>query len=82
MDLLLPAWCDVVWSATAVCTLVLLVIALLTLSRSANSLSSLHALVWTLVALFVSIAGPLAWLLIGRRSANTSRDDMATRVAR
>ncbi|MGO2092383.1 MAG: PLDc N-terminal domain-containing protein [Microbacterium gubbeenense] len=57
-------------------------IALLTLSRSANSLSSLHALVWTLVALFVSIAGPLAWLLIGRRSANTSRDDMATRVAR
>ena len=82
MDPLLPAWCDVVWSATAVRTLVLLVIALLTLSRSAKSLSSLHALVGTLVALFVSIAGSLAWLFIGRRSAYTSRDDMATRVAR
>lgn len=77
---LLPAWYDVVWSVTAVAMFVLLVIALISLSRSAKSLSSLQALVWTFVALFVPIAGPLAWLFIGRRSVNTSQDDMATRV--
>lgn len=77
---LLPAWYDVVWSATAVAMFVLLVIALISLSRSAKSLSSLQTLVWTLVALFAPIAGPLAWLFIGRRSMNTSRADTATRV--
>lgn len=77
---LLPAWYDVVWSMTTVAVLVVLVIALISLSRAAKSLSSAQALVWTVVALFVPVLGPLAWLFIGKRSTNTSRPAMATRV--
>lgn len=69
---LLPAWYDLVWSATAVVMIALLVVALISLARSAKSLSTSQALIWTLVAILVPIVGPLAWLFVGRRSVGVS----------
>ena len=66
---LIPAWYDIVWSAAVVAVLVLLVISLISLARTARSLSPSQSLVWTLVAIFVPVLGPLAWLFIGKRSA-------------
>ena len=66
---LMPAAYDVVWSGVALALLALLVAALVSLSRSAKALTSTQALVWTLVAIFVPVLGPLAWLCIGRPSA-------------
>lgn len=69
---LIPAWYDVAWSAAVVVALVLLVIALISLSRAARLLSSPQALVWTLIVIFAPVAGPLAWMFIGKRSAKAS----------
>lgn len=69
---LVPAAYDVAWSAVAFVVLALLVWALVSLARSAKLLTSGQALVWTLVAIFVPVLGPLAWLLIGRPAARTA----------
>lgn len=69
---LLPAWYDVAWSASVAVALILLVVALISLARTARLLSSRQALVWTLIIIFAPIAGPLAWLSIGKRSAKAS----------
>ena len=69
---LVPVWYDVVWSASAAAMLVVLVVSLVSLARSAKSLSTPHALAWTLVSIFIPLVGPLAWLFIGRRSAAES----------
>lgn len=66
---LLPAFYDVVWSSVGLLMLVLLIVCLVSLARNAPLLTSGQALAWTLVAIFVPIAGPLAWLFIGRRAA-------------
>lgn len=71
---LLPAWYDIAWSTSVAVALILLVIALISLSRTARSLSSRQALVWTFITIFAPIAGPLAWLSIGKRSATASPD--------
>ncbi|WP_188438108.1 PLD nuclease N-terminal domain-containing protein [Microbacterium murale] len=75
---LLPAWYDVAWSAMVVVILVLLVVCLISIARTAKSLSSFQSLAWTLVAIFVPIVGPLAWLFIGRRSLAEPRDARKT----
>jgi hypothetical protein len=66
---LLPAGYDVVWSVVSFVTLVLVIVALVSISRSAKLLTSTQALVWTLVAILVPVLGPVAWLAIGRRAA-------------
>lgn len=66
---LIPAAYDLVWSSITLLMLVLLVVCLISLARNARLLTSGQALVWTLVAIFVPIVGPLAWLFIGRRAA-------------
>lgn len=66
---LVPAAYDLAWSGVALVVLALLVVALVSLARSAKGLTSGQALVWTLVAIFVPVLGPLAWLFIGRPSA-------------
>lgn len=77
---LLPAWYDVVWSATMAVIFVLLVVSLISIARTDKSLSSFQSLVWTLVAILVPIVGPLAWLFIGRRSLVASRDARKARA--
>lgn len=69
---LVPAAYDVAWSGVALALLALLVVALVSLARSAKALTSAQALVWTLVAIFVPVLGPLAWLFIGRPAARAS----------
>jgi multisubunit Na+/H+ antiporter MnhG subunit len=68
---LIPAWYDVLWSASGGLMLVLLAISLVSLSRAAKSLPSGHAVIWTLVMIFVPLIGPLAWLFVGRHSAKS-----------
>ncbi|MGO2745972.1 PLD nuclease N-terminal domain-containing protein [Microbacterium sp.] len=71
---LLPAAYDVVWSVAVLGALLLLVIALVSLSRTAKRITSFHALIWTLAAIFIPYVGPLSWLFIGRRAANAPRE--------
>lgn len=66
---LVPAAYDIVWSTVCVVMLALLVVALVSIARSARRLSSARALLWTLLAIFVPLVGPSAWLFIGRRAA-------------
>lgn len=65
---LLPVAYDIAWSAIGVVLLVLLVVALVSLGRSAKGLTTAAALVWTLLVIFVPVVGPIAWLVIGRRA--------------
>lgn len=74
---LLPAAQDITWFVTVVVVLALMVIALISIARTANRVTSAQALVWTLVAIFVPLVGPLSWLFIGRRSGIRVRGDNA-----
>lgn len=65
---LVPAGYDIVCAAVSVLLVVLLVVALVSIARTANRLTSFQALIWVLVADFVPIVKPVAWLAIGRRS--------------
>lgn len=76
---LIPAWYDVAWSTSVAVALVLLVVALISLSRRASLLSARQALVWTVVAIFAPIVGPLAWLSIGKRAVKASHAGSARR---
>lgn len=67
---LLPSVYDITWSAIALAVLVLMIVALVSVARTAKRLTSWQALVWTLVVLFVPLAGALSWLFIGRRAAS------------
>jgi len=68
---LVPAGFDIAWVAVSVLLVVLLVVALVSIARTANRLTSFQALIWSLVAIFVPVVGPIAWLSIGRRSVLT-----------
>jgi uncharacterized membrane protein len=67
---LIPAGFDVAWTASAVIVLLLLVVALVSLARAARNLTPTQSLAWMLVAILIPVLGPLAWLFIGRRSAD------------
>jgi Phospholipase_D-nuclease N-terminal len=66
---MLPVGFDIAWSTIVVLVIVLAVVALISLARTANRLTPTEALIWTLVTIFVPVVGPVAWLSIGRRSA-------------
>jgi hypothetical protein len=66
---LIPAGYDITWTAVVALTVLLLVIALVSLARTAVRLSPAQSLGWVLVAILLPVLGPLAWLFIGRRSA-------------
>ncbi len=57
---------DVVWIAFVACVVVLIAIALVSIRRNRQSLTSWQALIWGLVVIFVPIFGPAAWLFAGR----------------
>ncbi|MDA3148165.1 PLDc N-terminal domain-containing protein [Leucobacter sp. UCMA 4100] len=63
---LMSAGYDVVWIAFVACTVVMIAIALVSIRRNRQSLTSWQALIWGLVVIFVPIIGPAAWLLAGR----------------
>jgi hypothetical protein len=65
----LPAAYDIVWSMVVIIGFVLMVIALVSISRAAKSLTTGQALIWSLVVVFLPVIGSLSWLFIGRRSA-------------
>lgn len=71
---LIPAGYDIAWSAIAAVVIVLTIVGLVSLARSARQLTSMQALVWTLVVLFVPVLGAVAWLSIGRRAVPVERD--------
>ena len=71
---LLPAGYDIVWSVVALVAAVLAIVALVSLMRSARRLTATQALVWVLVVLLVPVAGPLAWLAVGRRAGMPRRE--------
>jgi uncharacterized membrane protein YhaH (DUF805 family) len=79
---LVPAAFDVTWAASTAVVLFLLVIALVSLARSARRLTASQALAWVLVAILLPVVGPLAWLFIGRRSVPAAESASATGSAR
>ena len=68
---LLPTAYDLAWTAVSITLFALLVVALISIARSANRLTGTQALAWTLLAIFAPVVRPLAWLFIGRRSARS-----------
>jgi Phospholipase_D-nuclease N-terminal len=66
---LFPVGFDIAWSTMVVVVIALVVVALVSLARTASRLTSMEALIWTLVTIFVPVVGAVAWLSIGRRSA-------------
>ena len=70
---LIPGGYDIAWSVITVLVIALTVVALVVLARSARRLTSVQALVWTLVVLFVPLVGPAVWLTIGRRAVPAQR---------
>ncbi len=69
MNPLVPASYDIVWSIVFIVGLALTIAALVSIARRAKPLTATHALVWTLLAIFVPLLGPIAWLTIGRRAS-------------
>jgi uncharacterized membrane protein YhaH (DUF805 family) len=65
---LLPAGYDIAWSTVAVAFIALTIVALISLARSAKRLTTTQAVVWAALVLLVPVAGPIAWLAVGRRA--------------
>jgi uncharacterized membrane protein YhaH (DUF805 family) len=65
---LLPAGYDIAWTIISILLIALVIVALVSIARTAKRLTSAQALIWTLVTIFVPVVGPIAWLSIGRRS--------------
>lgn len=65
---LLPTAYDIVWSGMWIAAVLLMVLALVSLTRHAKRLTGWQALGWTLLTIFVPLVGPLTWLFIGRRA--------------
>jgi hypothetical protein len=63
---LIPTGYDILWSVVALVLFALVVAALISLVRNARALTTVQALVWTLLVLFVPLFGSLAWLFVGR----------------
>jgi len=70
---LVPAGFDIAGSVIAVLVIALTIVALVVLARSARRLTSVQALVWTLVVLFVPLVGPVVWLTVGRLAVPAHR---------
>lgn len=66
---LIPAGYDIAWTMISVLLIVLVIVALVSIGRTASRLSASQVLIWTLVTIFVPVVGPIAWLLVGRRSS-------------
>jgi hypothetical protein len=65
---LIPAAYDLAWSGVLVIWLALLIVALLQIRR-APALTPTTRAIWVLVVLVGPVIGPLAWFVVGRKSA-------------
>ncbi|MCC2032657.1 PLDc N-terminal domain-containing protein [Microbacterium allomyrinae] len=74
---LIPAGFDIAWSVVAVAVIALTIVALISLARSAQRLTSLQALIWVLVVLFVPVLGSISWMAVGRRTASLVISDQS-----
>lgn len=74
-NFLIPATYDVVSSVGVVLVIVLLVTSLISIARTAQSLTASRALVWALLVILVPIIGAAAWFAIGRRSTSNRNPD-------
>lgn len=72
---LLPAASDIAWSVIMALVMVLTIVALIVLVRSARQLAAGWALIWTLLILFVPIVGSALWLTAGRRMTLATSPD-------
>lgn len=73
---LLPTSYDTWWTIACTVVAVLAVVALVTLARKSRRLTATQALGWTLLALFVPVIGPIAWLTIGRPNITDKPGDL------
>ena len=69
---LIPAPYDIVWTIVTIAAFTLMIVALVSIARASKRLTPMLALIWTLVALFVPVVGPIAWLVIGRSAADAT----------
>lgn len=72
---LLPAAYDIAWSVIVALVMVLTVVALTVLVRSARQLTAGWALAWALFILFVPVVGSALWLTAGRRMTLATSHD-------
>lgn len=63
---LMPPAYDLVWSTISIAAIVMLIIALVSLSRNRAELTAQQASLWVLLMIFLPLIGPFAWLLAGR----------------
>lgn len=64
----LPASYDIAWSAISVVVFALMLVALVSVARSAKKLTATQSLTWIVLIIFLPLLGPIAWLAIGRRA--------------
>lgn len=72
---LLPAAYDIAWSVIFALVMVLAIVALIVLIRSAGRLRAGTAVIWALLILFVPVVGPILWLTAGRRMTPATSHD-------
>ena len=63
---LIPAAYDNMWFALSLLIVAFVIAALVSIARTAKRLTSMQALVWTLIVLLVPVVGCAAWFAIGR----------------
>jgi hypothetical protein len=75
----IPQVYDVAWSVVAIAFLALVVVAFISLGRTAPRLSPWLALAWAALVIAVPILGAVAWLTVGRRAASGSPTSITDR---
>jgi len=76
----LPPLYDLVWSAAAIALIVLIVLALVSIARHTDGLSTTATVVWAAIVVFAAFVGPIAWFVVGRPAARASRLTSAGRA--
>lgn len=66
VGLFLPPVYDLIWSMAALVVVIPLLLAIVSISRHRDGLTSLALIGWLLLAVFLQVLGPLLWFLIGR----------------
>jgi len=78
---LLPPSYDLVWSGSTILVITVIVVALVSIARHTDELSSTATAVWSAVVVFVPVIGGIVWFLIGRPAARASRLTSPRRVS-
>ena len=69
----LPSLHDLVWTATAIALIAMIVLALVSVTRHTDGLSTTATAVWVAIVVFAVFVGPIAWFAVGRPAARASR---------